>query len=142
MQDAHAVIWVALCSICAMFLWAIWYRGSRAEADAAAKARYDERKAERERDHAQLMQRLDAIDRTIGVQNAALASVMRSDLIHKAQKYIFELHWATPEEVSSWHQEYLEYHSLGADGFIDGIAKQVMSLPTVPPDNEKIGGSK
>ena len=141
MQDVHAVTWGMLCVGCGMLLWAIGARSRRLEAESVAKERHEERKAERERDHRQLMARLDEQDRKLDLLFSAQACTMRSDLVHKAQKYIYELHWATPEEVSSWNAEWEEYRALGADGYIDGIAKQVLALPTVPPSDKETGGT-
>lgn len=78
-------------------------------------------------------EQLDEIKAGQGKSDMALASVMRSDLIHKAQKYVYEIEWATAEEKSSWAEEWKQYKGLGADGYIDGISARVFDLPEVPP---------
>lgn len=83
--------------------------------------------------HEEVMARLSGMEASQRQVNLALASVMRSDLITKAQRHIWELHWATPEEKLSWHAEWQQYHDLGADGYIDSMAEMVLSLPERPP---------
>ena len=86
--------------------------------------------------HEEVMARLSGMEASQRQVNLALASVMRSDLITKAQRHIWELRWATPEEKLSWHAEWQQYHDLGADGYIDSMAEMVLSLPERPPKDE------
>lgn len=83
--------------------------------------------------------RSERIEGKLDVMTKALASVMRSDLIHKSQKYIYQIKHATPEEKSSWHAEWQQYKGLGADGYIDLMAERVMSLPEVPEGGDSDG---
>ena len=86
--------------------------------------------------HEEVMARLSGLEASQRQVNLALASVMRSDLITKAQRHIWELRWATPEEKLSWHAEWQQYHDLGADGYIDSMAEMVLSLPERPPRDD------
>ena len=77
-------------------------------------------------------EQLNEIKAGQGKSDMALASVMRSDLIHKAQKYVYEIKWATAEEKSSGAEEWEQYKGLCADGYIDGISARVFDLPEMP----------
>lgn len=113
--DNQLLAWIVLIAVAAIATASI----------TAAQHRREEREA--------LAGRLDHQDEQLGLMVRLQASIARSDLIHKAQKYVNELHWATPEEIGSWVAEWEDYKALGADGFIDNLASKVMGLPTEPP---------
>lgn len=78
--------------------------------------------------------RLDKQDELIDTILAAQCSQMRSDLIHRAHRYIDDLGCAGTEEKQSFWAEYEDYmHICDANNvvnhFIDNLAKQVMTLP-------------
>lgn len=59
---------------------------------------------------------------------------MRSDLVHRAHRYIDDLHAASTDEKQAFWAEYEDYVAIcEANGitnsFIDNIAQQVMDLP-------------
>lgn len=62
---------------------------------------------------------------------------MRSDLVHRAHRYIDDLHAASTDEKQAFWAEYEDYVAIcEANGitnsFIDNIAQQVMELPNRP----------
>lgn len=59
---------------------------------------------------------------------------MRSDLIHKAHRYLDDLGSASTDEKNAFHEEYRDYCAICAaygieNSFIDELAKRVMNLP-------------
>lgn len=59
---------------------------------------------------------------------------MRSDLVHKAHRYIDDLGCAGIEEKKAWWAEYEDYCAICEaheikNSFVDELAKQVMALP-------------
>lgn len=78
--------------------------------------------------------RLDQQDGRIGTILTAQCSQMRSDLIHRAHRYIDDLGCAGTEEKQSFWAEYEDYMRICdanniVNHFIDNLAKQVMALP-------------
>lgn len=62
-------------------------------------------------------------------------SQIRSDLVHRAHRYIDDLRCASTEEKNAFWAQYEDYQRIcAANGienhFIDGLAKHVMDLPT------------
>lgn len=59
---------------------------------------------------------------------------MRSDLVHKAHRYVDDLGCAGIEEKKAWWAEYEDYCAICEaheikNSFVDELAKQVMALP-------------
>ena len=78
--------------------------------------------------------RLDQQDERIDTILTAQCSQMRSDLIHRAHRYIDDLGCASTEEKQSFWAEYEDYMRICdanniVNHFIDNLAKQVMALP-------------
>ena len=78
--------------------------------------------------------RLDQQDERIDTILTAQCSQMRSDLIHRAHRYIDDLGCAGTEEKQSFWAEYEDYMRICdanniVNHFIDNLAKQVMALP-------------
>lgn len=78
--------------------------------------------------------RLDQQDERIDTILTAQCSQMRSDLIHRAHRYIDDLGCASTEEKQSFWTEYEDYMRICdansiVNHFIDNLAKQVMALP-------------
>lgn len=78
--------------------------------------------------------RLDQQDERIDTIITAQCSQMRSDLIHRAHRYIDDLGCAGTEEKQSFWAEYEDYMRICdansiVNHFIDNLAKQVMALP-------------
>lgn len=78
--------------------------------------------------------RLDHQDERIDTILTAQCSQMRSDLIHRAHRYIDDLGCAGTEEKQSFWAEYEDYMRICdannvVNHFIDNLAKQVMALP-------------
>lgn len=77
--------------------------------------------------------RLDQQDERIDTILTAQCSQMRSDLIHRAHRYIDDLGCAGTEEKQSFWAEYEDYMRICdanniVNHFIDNLAKQVMAL--------------
>ena len=95
---------------------------TQAKRDAEAKWRDD------------VVERLDSQDERIDTILTAQCSQMRSDLIHRAHRYVDDLGCASTEEKESFWAEYEEYVRICdandiVNHFIDNLAKQVMALP-------------
>ncbi len=81
-----------------------------------------------------VVKRLDGQDERIDTILTAQCSQMRSDLIHRAHRYIDDLGCAGTEEKQSFWAEYEDYMRICdasniVNHFIDNLAKQVMALP-------------
>lgn len=83
--------------------------------------------------------RIELLSKTIDMQfsnletrqNAMLAAqhvTMRTTLIHYAEKYI-DRGWLTPEEFRAWDEMYVEYDSLGFNGFMKTYLVKLQELP-------------
>lgn len=102
----------------------------RAERHAETDAK---RKAEaewRERIEARITEQDEKIDAVLKGQ----CTQMRSDLIHRAHRYVDDLHAASTEEKEAFWAEYEDYVLICdannvVNHFIDELAKQVMALP-------------
>jgi len=91
------------------------------------------REAEAEwREH--VVTRLDQQDERIDTVLTAQCSQMRSDILHKAHRYIDDLGCASTEEKEALWAEWEDYSAICdanniTNHFIDKLANQVMSLP-------------
>lgn len=99
---------------------------ARSDTDAKRKAEAEWRNC--------VVKRLDAQDERIDTILTAQCSQMRSDLIHRAHRYIDDLGCAGTEEKQSFWAEYEDYVRVCdsnniVNHFIDNLAKQVMALP-------------
>lgn len=97
---------------------------AKTDAKRAAEAEWRER----------VVTRLDQQDGRIDTILTAQCSQMRSDLIHRAHRYIDDLGCAGTEEKQSFWAEYEDYMRICdanniVNHFIDNLAKQVMALP-------------
>ena len=77
---------------------------------------------------------IDAQDEKIDSVLESQCTQMRSDLIHRAHRYIDDLHAASTEEKQAFYAEYENYLKICeaneiVNHFIDELAKQVMDLP-------------
>lgn len=68
---------------------------------------------------------------------AAVASTMRSDIIHKCHRYLDDMGMAGTEEKRALHAQWEDYHGLCEansikNHFVDGLVAQVMALPNRP----------
>ena len=83
----------------------------------------------------------DGVDRRLDVQDEKIQAIlkgqatqMRSDLIHRAHRYIDDLGCASVEEKKAFWDEYEDYceicrvHNI-KNSFVDEMARQVMALP-------------
>ena len=114
----------------------------------AGEAKRDEARAETDAKRKAEAARLDRIEGRIDAQDAKIDAVlkgqttqMRSDLIHRAHRYIDDLGCASVEEKQAWWAEYVDYGAICEayhikNSFVDELAKQVMALP----DREAKGG--
>ena len=83
-------------------------------------------------------QKLKDQDGKIDAVLQAQCSQIRSDILHKAHRYIDDLGCASTEEKKSLWAEYEDYMSICdanniTNHFIDNLANQVMELPNRPP---------
>ena len=79
--------------------------------------------------------RMKEQDTTIKVVLTMQCSQVRSDLVHKAHRYIDDIGRASTEEKDAFWAEFEDYQRIcEANGitnhFIDALANQVMALPT------------
>lgn len=100
--------------------------------------RADERKEKKQHDEEawrkQVTERLDAQDAHISTMLGAQCSQMRSDLIHRAHRYMDDLGCASIEEKNAFWDEYTKYCEMCdisdvENGFIENMVKAVMDLP-------------
>ena len=78
--------------------------------------------------------RLDAQDDKIAAVLKGQTTQMRSDLIHRAHRYVDDLGCASVEEKEAFWAEYEDYVQICdannvVNNFIDQLAKRVMALP-------------
>ena len=81
--------------------------------------------------------RLDAQDSKIDAVLKGQTTQMRSDLIHRAHRYIDDLNCASVDEKKAFWDEYVDYCAICEayeikNSFVDNIAQQVMQLPDRP----------
>lgn len=99
---------------------------ARADTDAKRKAEAEWRDA--------VDRRLDEQDEKIGAVLKGQTTQMRSDLIHRAHRYIDDLGCASMDEKDAFYAEYRDYCEICrqyriTNSFVDQIAQQVMALP-------------
>ena len=104
-----------------------------------------ENKKDKERDESErkawragVDQKLKDQDGKIDAVLQAQCSQIRSDILHKAHRYIDDLGCASTEEKKALWAEYEDYMSICdanniSNHFIDSLANQVMELPNRPP---------
>lgn len=79
--------------------------------------------------------RLDSQDERIFAILKGQTTQMRSDLVHKAHRYIDDLGCASTEEKDAFHKQYVDYCAICEahgieNSFVDRMAQQVMALPS------------
>lgn len=99
-----------------------------------AKADTDAKRAAEAKWRDGITARLDAQDERIDTILTAQTTQMRSDLIHRAHRYVDDLGCASTEEKQSFWAEYEDYIRICdannvVNHFIDNLAEQVMALP-------------
>lgn len=99
---------------------------ARAETDAKRKADSEWREA--------IEARMESQDEKIDAVLKGQCTQMRSDILHKAHRYIDDLGCAGTEEKQAFWAEYEDYMAICdanniTNHFIDNLAKQVMALP-------------
>lgn len=104
-----------------------------AQAETDAKRKADAEWRERVED------RLDKQDEKIAAVLKGQTTQMRSDLVHRAHRYIDDLGCAGVEEKDAFWAEYEDYceickHHCIKNNFVDQLARQVMNLPDRPSD--------
>ena len=100
------------------------------------KRREDETR-NREAWRAGVDRRLDEQDAKIDAVLKGQTTQMRSDLIHRAHRYIDDLNCASVDEKKAFWDEYVDYCAICdayeiKNSFVDNIAQQVMQLPDRP----------
>lgn len=106
----------------------------------------DERHAETEAKRAVEAQWRDSVDTRLDSQDEKIFAVlkgqttqMRSDLVHKAHRYIDDLGCASTEEKDAFDSQYKDYCAICKahgieNSFVDEMARQVMALPSRPTE--------
>lgn len=99
-----------------------------------------ERIAEREacgKDHLGLVKIVTEIQNSNHAQNIGLQAVLK-DLLKI--RYLEWIHkgYAPMDARDDLERMYQAYHNLGANGIMDGLRKEFISLPIDPPQNENI----
>lgn len=97
--------------------------------------REDEEREERAAWREKVVDRLDEQDAKVDAVLKGQCTQMRSDLIHKAHRYIDDLGAAGTEEKQAFWAEYEDYQALCdayhiKNSFVDHLAEQVMALST------------
>lgn len=104
----------------------------------------DERHAETEAKRAVEAQWRESVDARLDSQDKKIFAVlkgqttqMRSDLVHKAHRYIDDLGCASTEEKDAFDQQYKDYCAICKahgikNSFVDEMSRQVMDLPSRP----------
>ncbi len=99
-----------------------------------ARADTDAKRAAEAQWRNDIEQRMDDQDEKIGAILKGQTTQMRSDLVHKAHRYIDDLGCASMEEKDAYNAEYEDYcavcekHGI-KNNFVDKLARQVMELP-------------
>lgn len=106
-----------------------------------ADEKRDQARADTEAERRSRAEWRDSIERRLNDQDDKIKAVlrgqttqMRSDLVHKAHRYIDDLGCASMEEKDAFNAEYVDYCAIcDAHGiensFVDQLAQQVMALP-------------
>lgn len=106
--------------------------------------RMDESKRDREREESERKAWRSGVDRRLDGQDAKIQAIlrgqttqMRSDLIHKAHRYVDDLGCAGIEEKQAFWAEYEDYQRICdanniVNHFVDQLAQLVMELPDRP----------
>lgn len=99
-----------------------------------AKAETESERRERAEWRAKVEERLDDQEDKINAVLKGQCTQMRSDLVHRAHRYIDDLGCASVEEKDAFWAEYEEYCDLCKkykikNSFVDQLAGQVMDLP-------------
>jgi hypothetical protein len=103
--------------------------------------RMDERHEETERKRRAEAEWRDDVERRLARQDEKISAVlkgqttqMRSDLIHRAHRYLDDLGKASTDEKDAFNDEYSDYCAICeaygiTNSFIDELARRVMALP-------------
>lgn len=140
MPDAINSIWAWLAPIAAGFLTLagqLWLNQRFKRADEKrdqARADTDAKRAAEAEWRECVVERLDKQDERIDTILTAQCSQMRSDILHKAHRYIDDLGCASTEEKEALWAEWEDYSAICdanniTNHFIDKLANQVMTLP-------------
>ena len=115
----------------------LWLNGKFKRADEkrdAARAETEAKRAAEAEWRTRVDKRMDEHDEKIMSMLKSQVTQMRSDLLHRAHRYIDDLGCASIEEKDAFWAEYMEYCELCEqygieNSFVDEIAQRVMSLP-------------
>lgn len=140
MPDAIRGIWAWLAPIAAGFLTLagqLWLNQRFKRADEKrdqARADTDAKRAAEAEWRIGVEQRLDKQDEKIDSVLKGQCTQMRSDIVHKAHRYLDDLGMASTEEKQAFWVEYEDYQLIceqyGIENhFVDELAKRVMELP-------------
>ena len=124
-QDTQLVAWALLLACAVAATVGITSLGHRRE----------------ERD--EMARRMDAQDAKLDLLTTALQCNIRSDLAHRAEKYLHR-GWLTVEEHKSWSDAYGAYSELGLNGYMASYMHRLDALPLKELDEaiEGIGGTE
>lgn len=140
MSDAIRHIWAWLAPIAAGFLTLagqLWLNDRFKRAD----EKLDRARADTDAKRAAEAEWREGVERRLDTQDAKIDSVlkgqctqMRSDIVHKAHRYLDDLGMASTEEKQAFWVEYEDYQLIceqyGIENhFVDELAKRVMELP-------------
>ena len=100
----------------------------------AARAETEAERRERAEWRGRVEERLHGQDERLETVLNAQCTLMRTDLIHKAHRYIDDLGCAGTEEKQAFWAEYEEYQAICdandiVNHFVDQLVQQVMELP-------------
>ncbi len=120
----------------------LWLNGRFKAADEKRDAARAETEAKRAAEAAwrdSVDARLDKQDEKIFAVLKGQTTQMRSDLVHKAHRYIDDLGCASTEEKDAFDEQYKDYCAICEahgikNSFVDSMARQVMALPSRPKE--------
>lgn len=118
--------------------------GLQKQADArreSIRAESESERAERRDWRERVDMRLERQDKRLETVISTQCTLMRTDLIHKAHRYIDDLGCAGVEEKQAFWAEYEEYQAICEENdfvnhFVDHLSKQVMALPDRPQNGQ------
>lgn len=125
-----------VCSIAVVIVTAIVNQRVK-ESDRKADERHAEMEADQQRRDAWregVSARLGKLEERVDLSHRAQCSQIRSDVLHKAHRYLDDLGCASTEEKQSLWSEYEDYIAFCEannveNHFIDSIVRNVMDLP-------------
>lgn len=78
----------------------------------------------------------DRLERDMELLKGGVQALLRDRLVALYKTYYMEQHYVPLHIKESYENCYQHYHSLGANGIMDGMARDVRKAPIAPPSDE------